>query len=103
MTPKNRFGFVCLWWRRNDSDPRGKVKGFMSVTGIPVCPESALRSFAFKLQTLNPDQCLHRLNDEEGHVHLQKGFFFVFFLLKKKIVLPSDLIALCLHYVHLLT
>lgn len=44
MTPKNRFGFVCLWWRRNDSDPRGKVKGFMSVTGIPVCPESALRS-----------------------------------------------------------
>lgn len=55
----------------NDCDPRGKLKGFMSVTGIP------LRSSAFKLQTLNPDQCLYRLNDEEGHAHFKKGVVFI--------------------------
>lgn len=61
----------------NDCDPRGKVKGFMSVTGIPVSLESALRSSAFKLQALNPDQCLYRLNDEEGHAHFKRGVVFI--------------------------
>lgn len=61
----------------NDCDPRGKVKGFTSVTGIPVSLESALRSSAFKLQALNPDQCLYRLNDEQGHAHFKKGAVFI--------------------------
>lgn len=61
----------------NDCDPRGKVKGFTSVTGIPVSLESALRSSAFKLQALNPGQCLYRLNDEQGHAHFKKGAVFI--------------------------